>query len=263
MSEMLKIATENRVACFTLNRPESRNALAPELVVELIQAIRDADADTAVKCILIRGEGEHFSSGGDVKGFAELMATPQNRRQDLFERKVLVGNRLSQAVLQARKPVVVVARGAVAGGGLGLCLAADYVLCGESAYFVASHVNVGLALDCGLSPLLVAAVGIKQAMRMALLGERIEAADALRLGMVTEVLPDAQLPAATDRLLQRLAAGPATAMAASKELLNAAAYPEVELLLALEAKAVGVCAGTRDFATGIEAVMARKKPQFD
>jgi 2-(1,2-epoxy-1,2-dihydrophenyl)acetyl-CoA isomerase len=263
MSGMLKVSTGNRVAQLTLNRPESRNALAPELVSELIQAVRDADADPAVKCILIRGEGEHFSAGGDVKGFAALMATPQDRRQDLFERKVLAGNRLPQTLLEARKPVVAVVRGAIAGAGVGLCLAADYVLCGQSAYFVAAHVHVGLALDCGLSPLLVAAMGIKQAMRMALLGERIEAEQALRLGMVTEVLPDEELPAATEKLLQRLAAGPAIAMAATKELLNEAAYGDVERLLALEARAVGVCAATSDFATGIEAVRARKKPQFD
>lgn len=263
MSDSLKIERQGRTARLTLNRPESRNALAPELISALIQAIRDADADPQVKCILIHGEGAHFSAGGDVKGFAELMSTPQEQRRDLFERKVLTGNRLPKSVIEARKPVVVAARGAVAGAGVGLCLAADYVLCGESTYFMVAHVHVGLAVDCGVSAMLVGAVGIKQAMRLALLGERVDAREALRLGMVTEVIPDADLPAATETLLTRLSAGPSIAMAETKTLLNEAAYGDLERQLAREARAVGLCAGTNDFAAGLQAVTTKKRAQFE
>lgn len=263
MSDLLKIECRDRAARLTLNRPESRNALAPDLISALIQAVRDADADPMVKCILIQGEGEHFSAGGDVKGFAELMSTPQEQRRDLFERKVLVGNRLPKSLIEARKPVVVVARGAVAGAGVGLCLAADYVLCGESAYFMVAHVHVGLAVDCGVSSMLVGAVGIKQAMRLALLGERIDAREALRLGMVTEVMPDAELDAASEALLTRLCAGPSNAMAETKALLNEAAYGDLERQLAHEARAVGLCAGTNDFAEGLQAVTTKRRAQFE
>lgn len=263
MSGLLKIVREGRAIHITLNRPEARNALSHDLITELLQAIRQADADPAIKCIVLRGEGEHFCAGGDVKNFAEIMATPPEGRQDMFERRVLVGGRLPQAVLECSKPVVVVAQGAIAGAGLGLCLAADYVLCGSSSFFVAAHVKIGLAVDCLVSTLLVQAMGIKAAMKMALLGERLDAGQALRYGMVSEVVADADLPAATQALLQRLTEGPAVAMASTKRLLNEAAYGDLGKQMVLEAKAVGRCAATQDFATGVAALLARRPPRFD
>ena len=150
MTDILKYSVEDRVARLTLNRPGSRNALSPELASRIIESVRAADADPGVKCILIQGEGEHFSAGGDVKNFGgELELTPA-QRFDLFERRLLVGNRLPKCLVDATKPVVAATRGAVAGGGMALCLAADFVVCGESSYFIAAHVHLGLSVDCGL-----------------------------------------------------------------------------------------------------------------
>jgi 2-(1,2-epoxy-1,2-dihydrophenyl)acetyl-CoA isomerase len=262
MSELLQITREGRAVHLTLNRPEARNALSHPLIDELLQALRDAEADPAVKCIVLRGAGGHFCAGGDVKNFAEVMATPPDGRRDLFERRVLGGGRLPQAVLECSKPVVAVAQGAIAGAGLGLCLAADYVLCARSSFFVAAHVRVGLAVDCLVSSLLVQAMGIKAAMKMALLGERLDAEQALRFGMVSEVVADEDLEAATHALLQRLAAGPAIAMAGTKQLLNEAAYGDLGRQMVLEARAVGRCAASADFATGVAALLAREQPRF-
>lgn len=263
MSDILKQEMRDRLAVFTINRPEVRNALSPELVALLIQGIRAADANPAVKCILIEAAGDNFSAGGDIKGFSQVLDAPAQQRYDEFERRLLVANRLPQAILDASKPVVVVTRGAVAGAGLSLCLAADYVLCGASTFFVVAHVNIGLSLDCGLSGLLIGAMGVKAAKRMALLGERIDAAKALQLGMVTDVLGDDDLPAATLKLTTRLANGPAIAMASSKRLLNQAAFGDFQRQLADEAAAIAACAASDDFATGVKAALAGARPQFD
>jgi 2-(1,2-epoxy-1,2-dihydrophenyl)acetyl-CoA isomerase len=263
VSDLLKVSIDNRVATLTLNRPEHRNALSPELSATLIQELRRADANPVVKCIVIDGAGEHFCAGGDVKGFNEALSLSPDARFELFERKLAIGNRLPNALLEASKPIVVATRGAVAGAGMALCLAADFVLAGESTYFLAAHVHVGLSLDCGLSGMLVAAMGIKAAKRLALLGERISAPDALALGIVTEVVPDAELSAATGRLSERLAAGPAMAMGATKALINQAAHAQFATQLAREGDWVARCAATEDFRRGVEATLSRKPVQFE
>jgi 2-(1,2-epoxy-1,2-dihydrophenyl)acetyl-CoA isomerase len=263
MTDILLTSTARRVATLILNRPEQSNALSPELASALIQQVRRADADPAVKCILIKGAGEHLCAGGDIKGFREALSLSAEERYDVFERKLALGNRLPMTLLQTRKPIVVVARGAVAGAGMTLCLAADYVLAGAGANFCAAHVHVGLSLDCGLSGLLVAAMGIKAAKRLALLGERIDANEAQALGLVTRVLPEAELEPATEKLVDAFANGPATAMAASKALLNEAAFASLAQQLKLEAEAVARCAATEDFRYGLEAMLKRQRPKFE
>lgn len=262
MSNEVLYAVSDRVATITLNRPEVRNALSPEVTGALIRMIRAADEDAAVKCIVIRGAGGHLSAGGDVKSFQEALTQPAAERYDMFERRLLVGNRLPQVMLDCSKPIVVAARGAVAGAGMSLCLAADFVLCSTTAYFLAAHVHVGLSLDCGLSGLLVGAMGIKAAKRLALLGERISASEAAELGIVTAIVEDDGLDAALQALTARLAAGPATAMAGTKRLLNAAAYPGFTTLLADEATGIARCVASEDFARGVDSVVNRKPASF-
>ncbi len=263
MSDILKFEIAERVATLTLNRPEHRNALSPELSSALIDHIRRADADPLVKCLVIDAEGEHFSAGGDIKGFRDTLTLTAAERYDLFERKLVVGNRLPNALLEAGKPIVVSTRGAVAGAGMSLCLAADFVVAGESTYFMAAHVHVGLSIDCGLSGLLVAAMGIKSAKRLALLGERVGAQEALALGILTEVVPDQDLAEATRKLSLRLSRGPAVAMTATKALLNHAAYPGFAEQLAGEALGVARCAATDDFGRGIQATLNKKPAEFE
>ncbi|MNF36078.1 1,2-epoxyphenylacetyl-CoA isomerase [compost metagenome] len=263
MPDILKCVVEDRIATLTLNRPQARNALSPELIEALIIQFRAVDNDPAIKCIVLTGAGEHFSAGGDVKGFGETLSLSPEERYALYERKLLLGSRLPNLLLQASKPVVVMTRGSVAGAGLALCLAADFVISGESSFFLAAHVHIGLSLDSGLSGLMVAAMGIKEAKRLTLLGERFSAQEALRLGVVSQVLPDAELDDAIRKLTQRLAAGPTTAMAASKALLNHAAYRGFSEQLVEEAVQVARCAADKDFDTGIRAILEHKRPMFD
>lgn len=263
MTDIIKYSVKDRVATLVLNRPDSRNALSPELIEKLIDTFRAAERDPQVKCIVLRGEGEHFCGGGDVKGFNETLALSPEERFSLYERKLLYGVRLPNLLLEARKPVVIQTRGSVAGAGLALCLAADFVVSGQSSFFLAAHVHIGLSLDSGLSGLLVGAMGVKAAKRLALLGERISTDEAMSLGIISQVVPDDQLSSAVEQLTRRLAAGPAEAMAGSKALINRAAYPGFNEQLIEEAIQVGRCAASNDFVTGISAILERKPPTFD
>lgn len=262
-TEFIKVSVEDRIATLVLNRPDARNALSPDLIEELIRCFHAVERDARVKCIVLRGEGDHFSGGGDVKGFSETLSLSAEERHAVYQRKLLLGFRLPNLLLESPKPVIVVTRGAVAGAGLGLCLAADFAISGHSSFFLAAHVHLGLSLDSGLSGLLVPAMGIKAAKRLALLGERITADEALALGIVSQVVADEGLDAAVDDLARRLVRGPSTAIAASKALLNRAAYRDFSEQLKQEADLVAKCAATEDFRSGIQAYLAREKPEFE
>lgn len=253
----------DRVATITLKDPASRNSLGPDVGAEIIRLMRLSDRDPAVKCILIQAVGDNFSAGGNIKSFKETLGLPPEERFDQFERRMLVGNRLPNSLLENSKPVVVAARGAVAGAGMALCLAADVVIASDTTYFLAAHVHIGLSIDCGLSSLLIGAMGIKAAKRLSLLGERISAVEALALGIVTEVVDDAKLEEITLALTSRLAMGPSTAMAGSKRLLNRAAYPDLVAQLAEEAKSIARCVATDDFCKGVEGMLSRNPITFD
>lgn len=263
MNELIRSERQGRIAIITLNRPESRNALSPDLVEALLKRFREAEQEPQVKCILLRGSGECFSAGGDVKSFEATLELPPNERYALFEQRLLSAVRLPNLLLNSPKPVVVQAHGAVAGAGLALCLAADYVISSDNCQFIAAHVHVGLSIDAGISAMLSAAMGIKQAKRLTLLGERIDAQQALELGIVTEVVSNEALQQTVDKVTTRLAAGPAVAMASSKALLNRIAYPDLDRQLVEEARAIARCTASDDFAKGIRAALERKPAAFD
>lgn len=259
---LIQCQYQDGVATLLLNRPQSRNALSPEMTDALISAFRAADNDPSVKCIVITGAGEHFSAGGDVKGFSEVLGLSAQQRHDQFEKRLLVASRLPNLLLRSKQPVIVAPRGAVAGAGLALCLAADITLACRSSFFIAAHVHVGLSLDVGLSRLLVETVGIKAAKRLALLGDRVDAEQALGLGLVDELVEPAQFDEHLARLARRLAKGPALAMEGTRTLLNSAAYTGLDGQLADEARWIARCVATQDFAEGVQAAMERRKPVF-
>ena len=253
---------EGRVGTVVLNRPEARNALSPELTDALITQVRALDRDPQVKCIVLRGQGDNFSAGGDVKSFNQALALSPEQRHAQFEKRLLVGSRLPNVILQTNKPVIVVTQGAVAGAGLALALAADFTVCAASSYFIAAHVHVGLSLDVGLSRLLVETIGIKQAKRLALLGERIDATQALALGLVTEVVSDESVDEVVHKLIVRLSSGPQRAMQGSKQLLNAVAYAGLDGQLADEARHIAACTAEADFEEGVRAMLEKRRPRF-
>ena len=259
---LVDVRREANVATLVLNRPAVRNALSPAMTDALIAAFRSVDVDPAVKCIVITGAGEHFSAGGDVKGFGEALSLAPADRHDQFEKRLLVGSRLPNLLLRSRTPVIVAPRGAVAGAGLALCLASDITLACQSSFYVAAHVHVGLSLDVGLSRLLVETIGIKAAKRLALLGERVDASEALSLGLVDELVSPENFDARLASLARRLAAGPALAMEGTRSLLNAAAYSGLDGQLVEEGRWIARCVAHADFEEGVRAAMERRKPSF-
>lgn len=262
MDHGVSLVVDDRVGIITIDRPEFRNSFTPEACAVFIRAMRAADNDPAVKSVLVRATGKDFSVGGDIKTFQSYFDLPSDERFEIFENKLLIGNRLPRAVIDCSKPVVFAAQGGVAGAAVALCLAADFVVAADNSYFLMAHVLIGLSLDCGLSGLALPAMGIKEAKRMAMLGERATAQDALRLGIASEVVGVDEVADRAMALARKLADGPSTALRETKALLNRAAYGGMVEQLSAEATAVGRSAASPDFQEGVEGILHRRPPRF-
>jgi 2-(1,2-epoxy-1,2-dihydrophenyl)acetyl-CoA isomerase len=261
---MAKVVVERRGAVLEirLNRPEVLNAVDREAIMALAAAAAEAADDRAARAVLLRGAGTHFCAGGDITMFGELIElSPEERRKVLYE-TVDALHPLLVRLRHIPKPVVAAVQGAAAGFGLSLVLAADLALAAEDAVFACGYINIATSPDGGMTALLPAAVGLKRATELALLGERFDAAQALTLGIINRVVAPEALTAEAEALAQRLAAGPATAYARTKALLQASLDDAFDAQLRREAENFAICAATDDFAEGVRAFLEKRRPVF-
>ena len=247
------------VGRITLNRPETLNAWNTQFGLDLKAAVEQA-ADDSVRAVLVTGAGRAFSSGADLKaGFEETaddgMPDIRSRLDDVYH-PIIVGLRTME------KPVIAAVNGPAAGIGASLALACDLVLCAESAFFQLAFANIGLMPDGGSTLFVPARVGKARAFEMALLAERIPAAQALDWGLVNRVYPDADLAAEADALVERLAKGPTRSYGSSKRALNAMIYPNLSEQLDLEAELQHALGRSKDFFEGGVAFVQKRAAEF-
>ena len=256
------VAREGAVATITLNRPQALNALDRDLTLALRESVTAAERDSSVRCLVLRG-GEHFMAGGDLKWFkalAEGKAPAENRAQ--FAGFIHEAHAIILSLRRMPKPVVAGVRGAVAGFGMSLMMAADLALAADSAYFTLAYTLIGVSPDGGSTFALPRIVGQKKAMEIALLGERFDAAAAERLGLVNKVFAAASLDTEITKIAARLASGPTAVYARTKALLNGSLNATLESQLQGEAEAFAQSASEPDFLEGLAAFVEKRKPQF-
>jgi 2-(1,2-epoxy-1,2-dihydrophenyl)acetyl-CoA isomerase len=257
--EHLIAEQDGGVARITLNRPETLNAWTTDFGRELRQAIEVDAADPSVRAVLITGAGRGFSSGADLRaGFDTADDGMPDVAKELNEHY----HPIMVAIRRIEKPVVAAVNGPAVGIGASLAFACDLVLAAESAYFGLAFVNIGLMPDGGSTVFVPAAVGKARAFQMALLGERIGAAQALEWGLVNFVHPDDRLLVEADTLVGRLASGPTRSYAGTKQALNRMLYPDLEGQLSLEAELQHALARTRDFQEGALAFLEKREAAF-
>jgi len=260
--EVVLVARKGAVATVTLNRPAALNALDGAMIAGMEAAFTTLEADTAVRAVVVRGAGEHFMAGGDLKAFHRDLALAPGERRRRFE---LFVHKIHPTVLAIRrmpKPVIASVRGAAAGFGMSLLTACDLAVAAEDAYFTLAYALIGTSPDGSSTYHLPRLVGMKKAMELALLAERFDAATALALGLVNRVVPTAALETATTALAERLAAGPTRAYGNTKRLLGQAHANSLPEQLQLEAESFADCAASADFAEGVRAFVEKRKPHF-
>jgi len=252
----------DNVATLTLNRPESLNSVNPAMIDALLAASSLAAGDIAVRAVIVRGAGEHFMAGGDLKWFREQTDLPAQASRARFEELIEGVHASVLNFKRMNKPVIASVHGAVAGFGLSLMLAADLVLASDNAYFTLAYSNIALSPDGGATWSLPRQVGLKQAMEIALLGERFDVSRARELGLVNRVVPHDDLEAETLKLARRLAAGSRTALAHTKALLNQSFDNSIEAQLFAEQQFFVDCATNPDFAEGLTAFFEKRRPVY-
>ena len=261
MSDVV-IEREAGVITLTLNRPQARNALSDDMVRSLDAAFASGEHDASVRAYVIRGAGEHFMAGGDVKDFYARRNNPAEQRRDDTERMVHQLHLLIYRMRRAPQPIVAAVRGGVAGFGMSLMMACDLAVAAEDAFFTLAYCHIGLSPDGSSTWSLPRIVGTRKAMELALLGERFHAPEALRLGLVNRLAPPATLDDEAARLAQRLASGPGRALAHTKRLIDASLGNTLETQLQMEGMAVADCMASEDLKEGVTAFVEKRAPRF-
>lgn len=253
------------VATLTLNRPQARNALTSAMFLDLERILLEIAADDAVRVVVLTGAGRGFSAGADLKPVSkeerrrtEAPAFPGDGGGDILDR----GNRCSLRLRQLAKPVIGSIHGDAVGIGCSLALATDLRIASEAARFGVVFSRIGLGPDGGASALLRELVGSAKALELLFSGDLVDAAEALRLGLVNRVVPADDLADATRELAERLAAGPPLAYAAAKHAVHESATLSFENLLDLEARNQRAVGRSDDVKEGIRAFLEKRKPEF-
>lgn len=253
--DLVQLQRQDGVAWLVLNRPQQRNAIDLDMARALLARCQALADDSSVRTVVIRGAGASFGAGGDL---AAMRADPPVIAGQLIDTL----HEAVQILASLDAPVIASLHGAVAGGSLALAMACDLAIAADDTRFKLAYINLGASCDLSTSWHLPRLVGLRNAMALALLGEGFSAAEALRLGLVNQVVPQVVLEAATGALAQRLAQGPTLALGRTKRLLRASFDHSLPEQLALERENFVASSRTVDFKEGLDAFFARREPGF-
>jgi 2-(1,2-epoxy-1,2-dihydrophenyl)acetyl-CoA isomerase len=258
--ETLLAETTEGVLTLTLNRPEVYNAFTPQMGRELTDALRAAGRDRAVRAVVITGAGRGFCSGQDLTLVDEVLAGEGPPSLGGLIRQHYTG--LILAMRRLEKPILASVNGVAAGAGMSLALACDLRIASDTASFLQAFVKIGLVPDSGSMYFLPRLVGLAKALELCLLGERVSAEEAQRIGLVSRVVPAEELPAATSELARKLAAGAGRALGLTKRGLNRALETDLDGMLEYEALLQEVAGRTADFREGVIAFKEKRPATF-
>jgi 2-(1,2-epoxy-1,2-dihydrophenyl)acetyl-CoA isomerase len=251
------VKIEDRIATITFNRPESANAYTPATNQELRDALEQLGEREDVGCIVITGEGKHFSAGGDIyrmkRQIEEKVYIPKSG--------TLQDGMLGYAIRKCGKPVISMINGAAAGAGASIAAASDFRIMTEKSKIIMSFVKMGLTGDTGSFYYLYKLVGAAKMTEMIMLGEVLRGKEAFELG-IAQLAPEGQLAEVTYELARKLAAMPTYAIKRIKENILQTIYSDIPRLTYMEADAMYDSSRTGDFEEAVNAFIEKRDPVF-
>jgi len=247
------------VGTITLNRPEQMNAVTPQVCVDLKEILEVIEADDEVRCVVLTGAGRAFSAGGDMDTINEFqaMGPPASRR--LLQRST----RPMQQLYMLGKVTIAKVNGDAIGGGASLALACDFVVAAEKARFGFVFSNIGIIPDMGCMYFLPRVVGLRTAKKLVFEGNIFSAEEALKLGIVSEMVANEDLDSAVNRLAERMTNKPKDSIGLMKNIMQKGMEMDLAALLEREVEAQSLLWKTEDHKEGLQALLERRKPNFN
>src|SRR5215468_71071 len=259
MYEHIQVSEADGIATITLCRPERLNTFIGHMRRDLAEALEHAGSDRSCRVVIITGAGRAFCAGGDIAFMADLM---QRRDAEEFSRILGAGRRVILAIRQMTKPVIASINGPASGAGCNLALACDLRIASSNATFSQSFTKVGLHPDWGGTYFLPRLVTPNKACEMFFLGESIDADEALRLGIVNQLVAAEELESATRTLAEKLRAAAPIALAAAKHAVYTSNAADLDEMLRYETEVQLRCFQSHDGHEGIRAFLEKREPHF-
>lgn len=260
--ELILVEVKDGVGSITFNRPEALNALTPEMTQELVDITYGLERNADVRCVVLRGNGSAFTSGTDVAQMYTWLTEARDEHLAQIEQKVIRSHQFIYHLRRMNKPVVAAVHGAIAGLGCGILMAADLVVARSDAYFLIAYRHVGLTVDCNISYFLPRMIGERRALQLAMLGEKVDSARALELGLFNWVVDEDEFEAKVNEVVRRLVNGPTLALAGIKTLYRNSLEMSFDQQSHREAESIAQVAGTHDHLEGVKAFVEKRKPVF-
>ncbi|MBL8562747.1 MAG: enoyl-CoA hydratase [Gemmobacter sp.] len=252
--ETLIVETEDNIALIRLNRPEALNALNSKLLGELAEALRAADRDDGVRCIILTGSDKAFAAGADIKEMAQKTFV-EMFGEDFFAQE-------ADAIVRTRKPIIAAVAGYALGGGCELAMACDFIIAADTAKFGQPEINLGVVAGIGGTQRLTRFVGKSKSMDMHLTGRNMDAAEAERCGLVSRVVPAKDLIAEAKKAAAKIAAKSMLTAMVVKECVNRSYETTLREGILFERRVFHALFSTEDQKEGMAAFLEKRQPQF-
>jgi 2-(1,2-epoxy-1,2-dihydrophenyl)acetyl-CoA isomerase len=258
MSAALLQEIQGGVLTLTLNRPDAGNAIDLELARALMLAAIQCDEDRSIRCVVLTGAGKLFCAGGDIAAFA---AAGEQTPSLIKEMAAYLHSAIARFA-RMEKPLITAVNGAAAGAGFSLAILGDIALASTAASFNLAYSSIGLSPDGGATWMLPRLIGLRRAQELMMTGQRLSAADAAILGLVTRTVDATELTGEVAKLAMRLASGPTQALGRTRNLLLSSFSTSLETQMENEARAIAACAGGAEACEGVAAFLAKRAANF-
>jgi 2-(1,2-epoxy-1,2-dihydrophenyl)acetyl-CoA isomerase len=259
MSETIGYAISEGVATLTLQRPDKLNAFNDDMLGALEAALKQAERDPEVRCVVITGAGRGFSAGQDLSAVQDRDASGGMSFREHLEKTY---NRVIRKIRTMEKPVIGGVNGVAAGAGASLALACDLRVASENASFIQSFIGVGLVPDSGSTFYLPRMIGFARAFELAITAERLPAEEALRIGLVNRVVGPDAFATELQAYAAKIAAAPTKAIGLTKRAMNRALCTDLDSALSYEAQLQEIAGRSFDHREGIHAFLEKRPPNF-
>ncbi len=257
MSNSIELKIENNVAYITLNRPEVFNSFNREMALSLQDTLDACEANTEVRAIVLTGSGKAFCAGQDLKEIITPELNPGFKK--ILEEHY---NPIILRIRNIEKPIIAAINGVAAGAGANIALACDIVIADENASFIQAFSKIGLIPDSAGTFFLPRLIGFQKASALAMLGDKVSAQEAERIGMIYKYVPSEEFQETIQKLAIKMAQMPTKALGLIKKSFNQSLANNLEQQLSVEAKYQIEAAETNDFKEGITAFIEKRKPNF-